>query len=341
MMGDLAARINAGRRKPSGYKGVTTSTLFAASNLRMKVAIVRASVWSGPASATSSPGSRTAHNPDAVRYDERPELTLGRCFVPLAHVLLVEDDHAIRRGVADMLSFAGYSVLQAADGSAGLDAALSADLDLVLLDMLMPKKDGLEVLKELRKAKPSLPVIFLTARGEEEEIVRGLGAGADDYVVKPFGIQELLARIRAVLRRSAERPMPMKRLVIAGRTIDFDRREVVLQDGSRVTLSERESEVLGFLSANAGRAVSREELLSRVWGLDPRGVQTRTVDMTIARLRELLRDDPSDPAVVVTVRAKGYMLAVDDPGASGTPSDWNALGRRSGDASPPGDRAAR
>lgn len=233
--------------------------------------------------------------------------------MPLANVLIVEDDSAIRRGLADMLTFAGYSVRQAADGNAGLDAALSADLDLVLLDILMPKKDGMEVLRELRKAKPALPVIFLTARGEEEEIVRGLSAGADDYIVKPFGIQELLARVQAVLRRSAQRPSPLKKMLIATRTIDFDRREVVLQDGARVMLSERESDVLAFLAANAGRAVSREELLSRVWGLDPRGMHTRTVDMTIARLRELLRDDPTSPAVIVTVRAKGYMLAVDSP----------------------------
>ncbi len=233
----------------------------------------------------------------------------------LGNVLVVEDDNAIRRGLADMLTFAGYSVRQASDGSSGLDSALSMDLDLVLLDILMPKKDGMEVLRELRRSKPTLPVIFLTARGEEEEIVRGLGAGADDYVVKPFGIQELLARVQAVLRRSAERPNPLKRLAIAGRNIDFDRREALFPDGSRATLSERETEVLAFLAANPGRAISREELLSRVWGLDPRGVQTRTVDMTVARLRELLRDDPSAPAVIITVRAKGYMLASDDPSA--------------------------
>lgn len=260
-----------------------------------------------------------------------PEETTRRCRLPLANVLIVEDDEAIRRGIADMLSFSGYAVRQAADGAAGLDLALSAQLDLVLLDILMPKKTGLEVLRELRKAKPSLPVIFLTARGEQEDIVRGLGAGADDYVVKPFGIQELLARVQAVLRRSAQRPSPIKKLSIGGRTIDFDRREVVHPDGTRCVLSERESEVLAFLAANAGRAVSREELLSRVWGLDPRGVQTRTVDMTIARLRELLRDEPAQPAVVVTVRAKGYMLAVDAP----SPQEGNA-----GDPSSPCGKVA-
>lgn len=258
--------------------------------------------------------------------------------MPLANVLIVEDDGAIRRGLCDMLTFAGYAVRQAEDGSTGLEAAVGGEFDLVLLDILMPKKDGMEVLRELRKSKPALPVIFLTARGEEEEIVKGLGAGADDYIVKPFGIQELLARVKAVLRRSAERPKPLKKMVIAGRTVDFDRREVVLQDGSRAVLSEREAEVLAFLAANAGRAVSREELLSRVWGLDPRGMQTRTVDMTIARVRELLRDDPADPAVVVTVRAKGYMLAVDAPHTTNLAEERL---RRNGDGTPAGDRPPR
>jgi DNA-binding response OmpR family regulator len=230
--------------------------------------------------------------------------------MPLATVLIVEDDPAIRRGLCDALKFGGYSTREAADGAAGLEAALADGIDLVLLDILMPRMDGLQVLTELRRARPALPVIFLTARGQEEDRVRGLRAGADDYVVKPFGATEVLARIEAVLRRSAERPRPVRTLTLAGRTIDFERREVVFADGRRAALPEREAEVLAYLAASPGRAVSREELLSRVWGVDPRGVQTRTVDMAVARLRELLEDDPAAPAVIVTVRAKGYMLAV-------------------------------
>jgi two-component system, OmpR family, alkaline phosphatase synthesis response regulator PhoP len=144
--------------------------------------------------------------------------------------------------------------------------------------------------------------------------VRGLRDGADDYVVKPFSASELLARVEAVLRRSPERPRNVPRTTIAGRTIDLERREVVFEDGGRESLSEREGDVLAYLISNRGRAIAREELLSRVWGLDPRGVHTRTVDMTVARLRELLRDSPTDPAVIVTVRAKGYMLAGEEPG---------------------------
>ncbi len=215
-----------------------------------------------------------------------------------------------------MLTFGGYDTREAADGRAGLDAALAGGIDLVLLDILMPKLDGLSVLREVRKARAALPVIMLTAKGEEQDRVKGLKEGADDYIVKPFGAAELLARVEAVLRRTPARPAAVTSTRIAGRTIDLNRREVVLEDGERHVLSERESEVLAYLLANPGRAITREELLSRVWGLDPRGVHTRTVDMTVARLRELLKDDPANPAVIVTVRAKGYMLAAGGGGAA-------------------------
>ncbi len=230
----------------------------------------------------------------------------------LGTVLVVEDDDAIRRGLVDALRFSGYTLHEAADGRAGLDLALSVDADIVLLDIMMPRMSGLEVLEELRKAKPTIPVIFLTARGEEEDRVKGLKLGADDYVVKPFGVDELQARVEAVLRRSAERPTPRKTLSIAGREVDFERREVTLAGGEVRTLPQREAEVLAYLAANPGRAIARDELLTRVWGFDPRGTQTRTVDMAIARLREQLDDSPTDPKVIRTVRGKGYMLAAID-----------------------------
>jgi DNA-binding response OmpR family regulator len=231
--------------------------------------------------------------------------------MPLATLLVVEDDNAIRRGLVDALTFHAYTVREAADGKAGLAAALAEGVDLVLLDVLMPKMDGLAVIAELRRARPTLPVIFLTARGQEEDRVRGLRLGADDYVVKPFSIGELLARVEAVLRRSPERPARVEKLSIAGRCVDFQRREVTLPDGTRAEITPRECEVLQYLAGSRGRAVAREELLSRVWGVDPRGMSTRTVDMTVARLRELLRDDPDTPGVIATVRGKGYMLAAE------------------------------
>lgn len=235
----------------------------------------------------------------------------------LGVILVVEDDAAIRRGVVDMLRFNGYAVHEAPDGRAGLEMALAVNADLVLLDIMMPHMDGMQVLAELRKARPAQPVIFLTARGEEEDRVRGLRLGADDYVVKPFGIDELIARVEAVLRRSPARPAQRQALSIAGRSVDFDRREAVLPSGARRTLTEREAEVIGYLAANPGRAVSRDELLQRVWGLDPRGTHTRTVDMTIARIRETLDDDPNEPKVIQTVRGKGYMLVASDSDGGG------------------------
>jgi len=222
-------------------------------------------------------------------------------------VLVIEDDGPIRRGVVDALKYAGYTVFGAADGTSGLETALSSDVDMVLLDIVMPGMDGFEVLAELRKAKPAVPVIMLTARGAETDRVRGLKGGADDYVVKPFSARELLARVEAVLRRSAERPREPRTIDIAGRTVDFERREVRLPSGERRELTEREADVIHYLAANSERAVSREEMLSRVWGLNG-NICTRTIDMTIARLREKLDDNQGEHEVILTVRSRGYML---------------------------------
>jgi DNA-binding response OmpR family regulator len=226
-------------------------------------------------------------------------------------VLVVEDDRAIRRGLVDALRFAGYETTDAADGEDGLAQALVPGVDLVLLDVLMPKRDGFSVLEELRRSRPSLPVIVLTAKGAEEDRVRGLKGGADDYVVKPFSANELLARVDAVLRRSPERPRSIGTITISGRTIDFERREVRFQDGGRDDLTEREAEILHYLAVNPGRAIARDEILARVWGIEPRGLHTRTVDMHVARLRERLRDDPDDPKIILTVRARGYRIAIE------------------------------
>ena len=220
-------------------------------------------------------------------------------------VLVVEDDRSIREGIADALSFHGYSVLQAERGDVGIEKALHGDCDLVLLDLVLPGADGQAVLREVRRARPTLPVIILTARGAESDRVRGLQEGADDYVVKPFSIRELLARVDAVLRRSPERPTDVSRLEVPGGIVDLTTREVRFGE-ARVELSEREAELLRYLAVNGGRIVSREELLSRVWGVNPRTVETRTVDMHVARLRDKLRDDAAEPRLVITVRGKGY-----------------------------------
>jgi two-component system, OmpR family, alkaline phosphatase synthesis response regulator PhoP len=228
-------------------------------------------------------------------------------------ILVVEDDAAIRRGLVDALSFAGYSTLEASEGAAGLAAALESECDLMLLDLVLPGRDGLTVLREVRAMRRPLPVIVLTARGSEDDRVRGLAQGADDYVVKPFSINELLARIEAVLRRAPKRPPAVRKLAFEGGHADLERHEITFDDGERCELSDREWQLLHYLAYHAGRAVSRDELLARVWGLDPAGIATRTIDMHIVRLREKLRDDKGSPRIVLTVRGQGYMLAAGRP----------------------------
>ena len=221
-------------------------------------------------------------------------------------VLVIEDDPAIRRGIVDALGFEGFAALEAPRGDVGAQLASQGQCDLVLLDLVLPGRDGLDVLDDIRKSRPTLPVIIMTARGEEHDRVRGLRLGADDYVVKPFSIRELLARVAAVLRRSPERPEPVGEVPIPGGVADLARMEVRFDDGARVELSERERDLLGYLAASRGRAVSREELLTRLWRIDARGVETRTIDMHVARLREKLRDDSAAPRVIQTVRGRGY-----------------------------------
>jgi DNA-binding response OmpR family regulator len=224
-------------------------------------------------------------------------------------VLVVEDDSAIRRGIVDSLQFAGYEVLQAPNGNEGMAQALRATFDLLLLDLILPGHSGFEILKATREARPALPVIILTARGEENDRVQGLRLGADDYVVKPFSVRELLARVEAVLRRSPERPNGVGKVKLPHGVADLERSEIRHHNGQRDELSEREAELLRYLAANSGRAISRDEILLRVWRLDPRRMITRTIDMHIANLRGKLRDDPEDPKVLLTVRGKGYMFA--------------------------------
>lgn len=229
-------------------------------------------------------------------------------------VLIVEDDAAIRRGVVDALQFVGYHTLEAARGPDGLAMALRDEYSLLLLDLVLPGGDGLQILKEVRRVRPTAPVIILTARGDESDRVEGLRQGADDYVVKPFSVKELLARVEAVLRRTPARPVDVDTVAIPGGTVDFARREVRF-GRERDELSEREAELLRYLIMNAGRAIARDEILTSVWRISADGLPTRTIDMHVARLRDKLRDDGAEPRVLLTVRGVGYMFASDAVGA--------------------------
>ena len=246
------------------------------------------------------------------------ERTLRSPLMPNRTILTVEDDAAIRRGIVDALRYAGYGVIEAGNGDVGLEMAVGQNFDLLLLDLVLPRRSGLEILRAVRQTRPTLSVIVLTARGEESDRVEGLRLGADDYVVKPFSVRELLARVEAVLRRAPERPIDVLQIELPQAVADFARREVRFADGQRVELSEREIELLRYLVANAGRAITRDELLAHVWRISPAGVSTRTIDMHVARLREKLRDDPAEPRIVMTVRGKGYMFGHPQNGSQPT-----------------------
>ncbi|HEY1068494.1 MAG TPA: response regulator transcription factor [Pirellulales bacterium] len=236
-----------------------------------------------------------------------------------ARILVVEDEAAIRRGVVDALRAMRYDVVEAGDGQAGLAAGLNPEVDLVLLDLLLPRMDGLDVLSALRAKRPLLPVIVLTARGTEDDRVRGLKMGADDYVVKPFSARELLARVEAVLRRAAGASVEIRGAKLGEVAVDLQRREIVQPSGERAPLSDLEASLLGYLLAQRKRVVSREELLNRVWGAGGDAGGTRTVDMHVARVRAKFKpaDRPNAIDPIATVRSLGYMAAaefvVDDP----------------------------
>ncbi len=220
-------------------------------------------------------------------------------------LLVAEDDDAIRLALADTLAGAGYAVLQAADGKEALGLLLTRPVDLALLDVNMPGINGFKLLKIMGKECPGIPSIILTAHGEERERVRGLELGADDYVVKPFSIAELLARITAVLRRSPGRVVSTSQpLRFPGGELNTATRELMWNDGRRTALSEKEFELFHYFLAHPGRLIPQEELLLRIWGSSASASQTRTVAVTLTRLREKLGRDAAAP--FENVRGRGY-----------------------------------
>ncbi|MHC4469712.1 MAG: response regulator transcription factor [Planctomycetota bacterium] len=223
-------------------------------------------------------------------------------------ILVVEDDAAIRMGVRDALASEGYRVLEAADGDTGLRMGLTEDPDLIVLDLMLPGLDGFEVLRCLRADCVETPVLVLTARGLEQDRVKGLDLGADDYIVKPFGLAELLARVRSRLR-SWDRERGLDRgavLRFGGVTVDFDARSAV-KDGEPLHLTPKELDLLAYLASRQGRAVSRAELLGAVWGEEE--VVSRVVDTAILGLRKKVEAEPAEPRHILSVRGVGYRFA--------------------------------
>ena len=225
-------------------------------------------------------------------------------------ILVVEDDVSIRAGLELNLRLEGYRVLAAADGERGLELARSERPELIVLDLMLPGCSGLDVLRALREEGQEMEVLILTALGEEPDKIAGLKLGADDYITKPFGVAELLARIDAALRRGrlARERRAKERVRFGEVTIDRGRRRVE-RSGAGVKLTGREYELLLLLAEHPDRVFSREQLLRDVWGLDYEGTE-RTVDNFISRLRSKLERDPSAPEHLVTVHGVGYKLTI-------------------------------
>jgi two-component system alkaline phosphatase synthesis response regulator PhoP len=223
-------------------------------------------------------------------------------------ILLIEDEPGLVLTLSDLLAAEGYEVETATDGVKGLARALSNTFDLIILDVMLPGKNGYDVCRELRQAGHDTAVLMLTAKTQVIDRVVGLKLGADDYLAKPFDPAELLARIEALLRRvNKENLVPVVRFQFGGISVDFERAEV-LREGAPVALAGKELQLLRYLIDNRGKVVSREELLKEVWAYQP-DISTRTVDVHIAWLRQKLEDNPQYPRHIHTVRGFGYRFS--------------------------------
>jgi DNA-binding response OmpR family regulator len=218
-------------------------------------------------------------------------------------ILVVEDEASLRDGIVDLLTGDGHQVAAVGDGVAGVEAGLREAFDVVVLDLMLPRLDGMEVCRRLRAARPGTPILLLTARGSEDDKVRGLMEGADDYVTKPFSARELLARVR-VLGRRAPAAGSLDEIQVEGAVIDLARM-IVVRGEERVALTPREVGIVRWLYQHRDRVVSRAELLEQVFG--QRGdLATRAVDMAIAVLRKKLEADPARPQLIVSIKGAGY-----------------------------------
>lgn len=229
-----------------------------------------------------------------------------------ARILIIEDEAAIRTGLVDALVYHGFGVESEADGRRGLDRALSGKFDLILLDIMLPGTDGFTICEEIRKMDRRQPIIMLTAKTSDDDIITGLSLGADDYVAKPFSVAQLVLRIKAVLRRASS-GFDSERIIELDARIRIDLENLNgRNDNAEIAFTRREADILRYLHANSDRPVSRDELLNKVWGYDRNAaIETRTVDIHIAKLRRKIEPDPQTPRFLVTVRGAGYRLVAE------------------------------
>lgn len=219
-------------------------------------------------------------------------------------ILVIEDDVSILKGLKDNLSFEGYRVLSASEGKEGLQTALDRQIDLLLLDLMLPGMNGYEICRRVKKEKPDLPIIMITARGTEMDKIAGLDIGADDYLTKPFSIPELLARIRAVLRRSGSENNHLDEYSFGNVRLDLKKLHAYVND-EEIKLSSKEFAIMKYFIKHEGEVVQRQELLEEVWGYDVTP-DTRTVDNFIRELRKKFEVIPSEPKHIISVRGEGY-----------------------------------
>jgi len=219
-------------------------------------------------------------------------------------ILVVEDEPDMLMGLQDNLQFEGYQVLTATDGQAALDTALNTCPDLIILDIMIPKLSGFEVCKQIRQKGMDTPIIMLTAKSQEVDKVLGLELGADDYITKPFSIRELLARVKAVLRRPRRPPQKIDSYRFGHVKVDF-RKSIAVKSGKPIELSHYEAEILRLLITNKGEPISRNRILDEVWGYELYPT-TRTIDNHVVKLRQKVEDDPHNPTHIVTVHGMGY-----------------------------------
>lgn len=254
-------------------------------------------------SSTPRAGTRVSEGrPVNANPAQRSDSVAGTDRKP--RILIVEDEPAMVAGLRDNFEYEGYQVISAEDGVSGLERALADEPDLVLLDVMMPKMSGLDLCKQLKARRPSVPIIMLTARGQEIDKVVGLELGADDYITKPFSVRELMARVKAVLRRVSPATAPPEVYRFSDIEVNIRSNEV-LRAGSPVDLSAKEFALLAYFISHPAETLTRDRLLDAVWGYE-NYPNTRTVDTHIVHLRQKLESQPEEPRFILTVHGSGY-----------------------------------